>query len=64
MARIGIVIPEKLLLSIDHHSQASGYSRSEFIRYAIRQVIEKKGTNEFPKQVYKTFSPTASSRTS
>ena len=60
MARIGIVIPEKLLLSIDYHSQVSGYSRSEFIRYAIRQVIEKKGIDELPKNLQQT----ASSRTS
>lgn len=41
MARINIIIPDKILEKCDEYSKFSGYSRSEFIRHLIRQFFMK-----------------------
>lgn len=47
MPRLGINIPQTLLDSIDSYAKADGYTRSEFIRHALRLLIEQKGHNDF-----------------
>ena len=42
MARIGITIPQNLLIQINYYSQAYGYTRSEFLRHAVRELIKQK----------------------
>jgi metal-responsive CopG/Arc/MetJ family transcriptional regulator len=57
MPRIGIVIPNKLLNLVDYHSKINGYSRSEFIRHALREIIEKKGENEAFREIHNSINP-------
>jgi metal-responsive CopG/Arc/MetJ family transcriptional regulator len=41
MAKIIISLPEELLIKVDAYCRVNEYNRSEFIRYAMREVLLK-----------------------
>ena len=63
MPRIGITIPIKLLSSIDATALAFGYSRSEFVRHALRKIIVKE-IDEYPIPHPMAFQPKTQTGTS
>lgn len=41
MAKIIISLPDKLLQKVDAYSREHKYNRSEFIRFALRKIVDK-----------------------
>lgn len=42
MAKIIISLPDELLSKVDEYCKDNEYNRSEFIRYSMRSVLEKR----------------------
>ena len=56
MPKVGIFIPQQLLNTIDVYSYKNGYSRSELVRYALREIIKRKDEDEI--QISRTLQST------
>lgn len=41
MARISLIIPNNIIEKLDKYSDFAGYSRSEFIRFLIREFFKE-----------------------